>query len=90
MAVSGNSKESSTSLNKTDLRILSDTLSIKKGKYGAYIYHKPSSGSVPSASSIPKVKSPSPFYNLKLFPGDYMSCDKKELLDWIQDTYGIV
>jgi len=81
-------KTKSPSLNKTDLRILSDTLSIKKGKYGAYIYHKP------ALDSISKVKSPtpssSPFYNLKLFPGDYMSCDKKELLDWIHDTYGIV
>ena len=66
--------------NKDILRILSDTIEIRSGRFGAYIYHR-----VTNTSS----KKTKPFYNLKLFPGDWRICEKTELLEWIEKTYGI-
>lgn len=67
------------------LRILSETLEIRKGKFGNYIYHH-SSG---NQHIVKKGKKESPFYNLKCFPGDWQTCENTELLEWIQKVYGI-
>jgi DNA topoisomerase-1 len=67
------------------LRILSETLEIRKGKFGNYIYHH--SGG--TQNNVKKGKKESPFYNLKCFPGDWQTCEKTELLEWIQKVYGI-
>jgi len=67
------------------LRILSDTLEIRKGKFGNYIYHSVKD----SETQKKKGKKETPFYNLKCFPGDWQTCEKQELLEWIQKTYGI-
>jgi len=81
--------------NENILRVLSETLEIRKGKYGNYIYHHPVSSSSSSSSEEiqekpkKKGKKESPFYNLKCFPGDWTTCEKKELLEWIEKTYGI-
>jgi len=53
-----------------------------------YIYAYPNSLSG-SEQEKKKNKKNTPFYNLKLFPGDWQHCEKQELLDWIQKTYGI-
>jgi DNA topoisomerase-1 len=68
------------------MRVITDTIEIRKGKYGVYIYaiSTPDPG-----SEKEKVKKKTPFYNIKLFPGDWQSCEKQELLDWIRKTYGI-
>lgn len=66
--------------NKDILRILSDTIEIRSGRFGAYIYHR-----VTNTSG----KKTKPFYNLKLFPGEWRICEKTELLEWIEKTYGI-
>lgn len=79
--------------NENILRVLSETLEIRKGKFGNYIYHHPvSSSSSEEIQEKPKKKGKkeSPFYNLKCFPGDWTTCEKKELLEWIEKTYGIV
>ena len=70
--------------NTNILRELSETLSIRKGKFGAYIYY-----SVVVGNSETKKKK-SPFYPLKLFPEDWKTCDSKVLLEWIEKTYGII
>lgn len=73
---------------KTDLknkknkivRVLNDRISICKGKYGNYIYYK----NKDTTSSSPQ------FYNLKLFPNNYLNCDINEILQWLENTYGII
>jgi len=67
------------------LRVLSETLEIRKGKFGNYIYHHP----VSETPEKKKGKRNTPFYNIKLFPGDCLTCEKKEILEWIEKTYGI-
>ena len=59
------------------LRELNEELSIRKGKYGPYIFHKPMN-----------VKKPN-FFALKKFPKHYAyaTCDKNELIEWIEKTY---
>ena len=55
------------------LRILTPELSIRKSKYGPYIYYK-----------TEKMKKPK-FYDLKNF--DYESCERQEVIDWITATH---
>lgn len=77
------------------LRVLSETLEIRKGKFGNYLYHHPTPSSASSKeiqeneNPKKKGKKESPFYNIKLFPGDWQTCENTELLDWIHKTYGI-
>lgn len=67
----------STSYNKYILRVLNERISIRKGKYGNYIHY-----------DIPG--KPSQFYNVKLFPSNYLNCEINELLVWLENTYGII
>ena len=59
------------------LRELNEETSIRKGKYGPYIFYKP--------MNAPKPK----FFPLKKFPKHYAyaTCDKDELLEWIEKTH---
>ena len=63
------------SVNSSILRELSSDLSLRKGKYGDYMFYK---------TSI--MKKPQ-FLKLKGFNGDPKSCDKQVLIDWINTTY---
>jgi hypothetical protein len=59
------------------IRELTESLSIRNGKYGAYIhYHKP------------EMKKPQ-FFKLKGFKESYRLCHKEILLEWIQNTYNV-
>jgi len=62
------------------IRTLTPNLSIRTGKYGAYIYYKKT-----NCKKKPKI--------LKL-KGKYIQqcwdCDCKELINWIKDTYSVV
>ena len=58
-------------------REISKTTSIKKGKYGDYIYHKTA-----------KMKKPE-FFKLKGFPEDYKTCETNVLKSWIKEKYNI-
>jgi DNA topoisomerase-1 len=73
--------ENKKTQNANILRILNERISIRKGKYGAYIYY--------SLNLKEKEKKPH-FYNLKLFPGNYLICEQNEILEWLENTYGII
>ena len=64
-------------LNKKIIRVLNERISIRKGKYGNYIH-----------CSIPNKDAQ--FYNIKLYPGNYLNCETNELLQWLENTYGII
>ena len=86
-------KQTGHSKNENIIRVLSETLEIRKGKFGYYLYHISSTslpGKTGKTGNTGKTGTKeSPFYNLKCFPGDWNTCENKELLEWIQKTYGI-
>lgn len=59
------------------IRELTPTISIRNGKYGAYIYYKK-----------PDMKKPQ-FFNLKKFKESYIFCDKEKILSWIKENHNI-
>jgi DNA topoisomerase-1 len=59
------------------LRDITANLSIRRGKYGDYIFYKTS-----------KMKSPK-FLKLAGFKDDYRNCDKALLKGWIKETYKV-
>lgn len=62
---------------KNVLRKLTNNLSVRKGKYGPYVYYKTDA-----------MKSPK-FLNIKKFKGNYFECDVNELVNWLIETYEI-
>jgi DNA topoisomerase-1 len=62
---------------KTVLRVLTPELSVRSGKYGAYIYYQTA-----------KMKKPK-FYDLKGFDQGFGVCDAGELIAWIRSKHGI-
>jgi DNA topoisomerase-1 len=62
-------------INRTILRVLSPNLSIRKGKFGNYIFYKKETMKTPT------------FFNIKGFPGSVMMSDKKTLVEWINKKY---
>jgi len=63
------------SLKKTVLRELRPDLSIRKGKFGAYIYYKSAKMDTPE------------FYPLKPIVKQWQSMDNLQLITWIENTY---
>jgi DNA topoisomerase-1 len=63
--------------NPNILRILNSDISIRKGKYGAYIYHMPADAKKPV------------FFPLGKYKSKYENMDTNELLKWIGETYNI-
>ena len=59
------------------VRKISDSISIRNGKYGDYIFYKTS-----------EMKNPT-FLKLKGFTGNYKTCSLDSILEWIKDTYKI-
>ena len=59
------------------IRELSDGLSIRNGKYGAYIHHQ--------TKDMKKPK----FYKLKGFKESYRLCQKDILMEWVKKTYNV-
>lgn len=68
----GNNKE-----DLTVLRVLSPELNIRRGKYGAYAFYKPSGATKPL------------FLNIKKFKKGFAVCDADELIEWIKQTYNL-
>ena len=56
-------------------RVLTPDATIKKGKYGYYIYYKNK-----------KMKKPR-FLKLDGFKGDYLTCDIDTIKEWFEKTY---
>ena len=75
--LSDGNKEEEKDKNTNILRELTTNLSIRKGKFGAYIFYK-----------RPDMKKPD-FLNIKKFKGSFTFCEKKTLIDWINETYKI-
>ena len=63
--------------NKKIVRVLNENLSIRLGKYGAYIYYQTTEMSKPQ------------FYNISKFKQSYKFCSEEVLLKWIKDTYNV-
>jgi len=60
--------------NTNILRVVDEHRSIRGGKFGPYIYYKTDS-----------MKSPT-FITLKRFPGDFRTCEKDAIYEWINRT----
>ena len=65
------------SIGKNMLRRINDDISIRKGKFGPYIYYKSSSMGSPQ------------FFKLKGFTKGFQTCDLDEIRTWIRETYNI-
>ena len=63
--------------NKNIIRVLNDVLSIRKSKYGNYVFYK--------TASMKKPK----FLKLKGFEDDIRECEDNDLIRWITNTYSI-
>lgn len=61
----------------TNIQILNENISIRKGKYGDYIFYQT------------KIMKKPQFYKLTGFPGDYKTSSNKLILDWINEKYFI-
>jgi DNA topoisomerase-1 len=59
------------------IRILTNELSIRNGKFGAYIYYK--------TDKMTKPK----FLNIQKFKESYKHCSEEVLMKWIKETYNI-
>ena len=68
----GNKKDTNE---KTSLRVLNETMSIKKGKYGPYVFYK-----------RPDMKKPE-FLNIKKFPEGFLTCEKSTMINWLCEKY---
>ena len=55
---------------KTILRVVNQNTSIRKGKFGPYVFHKTSTMKKPR------------FTPLKTFTGDYMTCSIEDIIQW--------
>jgi len=63
--------------NKAVIRIIDENTSIRKGKFGAYIYHK-----------TEHMKSPQ-FFNMSKFKKGFAVCDLQDIKDWLKNTHNI-
>ena len=68
-------KEPDRELNRTVLRHLNDDYSVRRGKFGMYVYYKPKEQRKPE------------FYNMKKFKKDLLVSEPSEIIQWIRDTY---
>jgi DNA topoisomerase-1 len=57
------------------IRILTPEMSVRTGKYGAYVYYK-----------TPKMRAPS-FLNIKKYKENCWTCDVNALVEWVRTTY---
>jgi len=63
------------------LRVLTENMTLRKGKFGPYVYYKEPDKEKPE------------YYSLKLFlqkRKNVYTCEISEILKWIKETYGIV
>ena len=63
--------------NKAVIRIIDENTSIRKGKFGAYVYYK-----------TEHMKSPQ-FFNMSKFKKGYDVCDLQDIKDWLKNTHNI-
>jgi DNA topoisomerase-1 len=73
----GEKEEKGDEGSKKIIRELTGELSIRNGKYGAYIYYHKAGMKKPS------------FFALKGFKESYRFCQKEVLMDWIREKYSV-
>lgn len=71
-------KPPSSNTTNTTTRILNADMSVRKGKYGAYVYYKTSKMTTPS------------FFNIKKFKEDCWDCNAETLIEWVKTTYRVI
>uniref|UniRef100_A0A6C0JLD4 DNA topoisomerase n=1 Tax=viral metagenome TaxID=1070528 RepID=A0A6C0JLD4_9ZZZZ len=59
------------------LRVLNGNLSVRKGKFGAYVYYKRKDMAKPE------------FLNIKKFNEGFLTCDAETLINWVCEKYKI-
>jgi len=69
--LSGDAKDKDNSI----LRVVTPEISIRKGKFGEYVYYKRSDMKKPE------------FLNIKKFPEAYAVCEPEVLINWLVTTY---
>lgn len=72
-----NSDNATNNNNTGIVRYINNDLSIRKGKYGDYIFYKTKTMKVPK------------FFNLSKYKGDYKTDELRVLISWIRETYQI-
>jgi len=73
-------KTETKSLPPNVLRVLTDKMTIRKGRYGPYVYYKTETKEKPE------------FYSLRAFvqkEKNVLKCEIPEILTWLKETYGI-
>ena len=65
---------------KKILRVITPEISIRMGRFGAYVYYLP--------STAPPNTKPQ-FLSLKKLDIGYMTCTKTHFLDWLSNTHGV-
>jgi DNA topoisomerase-1 len=63
--------------NKLVLRVFTPSLSVRKGKYGPYLYYKTKTMDKPS------------FLNLRNFDQGFGVCSVKDMVEWVERTYKV-
>jgi len=70
-------KQCSQTKDNNIIRVLTENMSIRNGKYGAYIYYK-----------TEKMFKPQ-FLNIQKFKESYRHCSEEVLMKWIKETYNV-
>ena len=65
-------------IDKNMIRELSEDLSIRNGKFGAYVFYKTKTMKKPQ------------FLNIKKFKESYLTCEKEVIIKWLEDNYPIL
>lgn len=63
--------------NSNILRTLNETMSVRKGKYGPYVFYKTNTMKKPT------------FLNIKKFSEGFLKCDANVLIDWLTEEYNL-
>jgi len=62
---------------KNVLRILNENMSVRKGKFGAYVFYKKKDMAKPE------------FLNIKKFNEGFLTCHAETLISWLNNTYNL-
>jgi DNA topoisomerase-1 len=69
--------DTNTLNNKNVLRVINSNTSIRRGKFGAYVYYK--------TAQMPTPK----FFSMKGFKRGFSTCEIKTLTDWLKETHNV-
>lgn len=70
-------KKNENQLDNSILRTITPNMSVRRGKFGAYVFYK-----------TPTMKKPQ-FLNIKKFKEGFLACSQKSIQEWLSDQYNI-